>query len=297
MVATTGTNTVKRIRELNTTRNLGMNIINGKDHAESMLLMTTGRADAFFEDDILLTGLAAASAAPNDYALSSDGYSVDPYALMFAKGDAEFKALVDGTLGGLYKSGEIVKIYDKQPEPELRPRRGAEESIREAHRFVRTGRLPMSGAGPDRLPPFPPERWTDEQRAQAQEIVDGPRGALVAPFIPLLRSPELMGHAPRMGEYLRYRSTLGARLSELAILVTARQWSQQVEWAIHAPIAQREGVAAETIAAVAQGPAPRGHAGRRSAGARLLHRAAARQGSLRCHLDRGGAPLRRAQRR
>jgi 4-carboxymuconolactone decarboxylase len=109
---------------------------------------------------------------------------------------------------------------------------------------------------PDRLPPIPKERWTEPQRNYAQEIVDGPRGALISPFVPLLRSPELMAHAQRMGEYLRYRSALGLRLSELAILITARQWSQQVEWAIHAPIAEREGVAPTTIAAIAEGRRP-----------------------------------------
>jgi len=108
----------------------------------------------------------------------------------------------------------------------------------------------------DRLPPIPPARWTDEQRRCAQEIIDGPRGALIAPFVPLLRSPELMAHAQRMGEYLRYRSALGLRLSELAILVTARQWSQPVEWAIHAPIALREGIAPATIDAIAAGRQP-----------------------------------------
>jgi 4-carboxymuconolactone decarboxylase len=108
----------------------------------------------------------------------------------------------------------------------------------------------------DRLPPIPQSQWTDAQRREAQAIIDGPRGALVSPFVPLMRSPELMGHAQRMGEYLRYRSTLPLRLSELAILITARHWSQQVEWAIHAPIAQKAGVAAITIEAIAQGRQP-----------------------------------------
>jgi len=108
----------------------------------------------------------------------------------------------------------------------------------------------------DRLPPIPPEQWTDAQRAQAEAIIRGPRGALLPPFVPLLRSPELLAHAQRMGEFLRYRSSLGQRLSELTILLTARQWSQQVEWAIHAPLAEREGVAAETIAAIAEGRRP-----------------------------------------
>ncbi len=110
--------------------------------------------------------------------------------------------------------------------------------------------------GPDRLPPIPPERWTPEQRELAQEIINGPRGALLAPFVPMLRSPELMAHSQRLGEYLRYRSALGLRLSELAILIVARHWTQQAEWAIHAPIALREGVAAGTVAALAEGTRP-----------------------------------------
>jgi glutamate/aspartate transport system substrate-binding protein len=111
VAVTTGTNTMKRVRDLNTARNLNLNILNGKDHAESMLLMTSGRAVAFFEDDILLTGMATASATPGDFALSTDGYSVDPYALMFAKGDADFKTLADGAITALYRSGEINRIY------------------------------------------------------------------------------------------------------------------------------------------------------------------------------------------
>ena len=83
-------------------------------------------------------------------------------------------------------------------------------------------------------------------------MIDGPRGAVYGPFVPLLRSPELMQCAQQMGEYLRYRSAIGTRLSELAILVTAREWDQQVEWAIHAPIAERSGIAADVVHAIAQ---------------------------------------------
>jgi 4-carboxymuconolactone decarboxylase len=108
----------------------------------------------------------------------------------------------------------------------------------------------------DRLPPIAPSQWTDEQRKLAQEIIDGPRGALISPFVPLLRSPELMGHAQRMGEYLRFRSAISLRLSELAILLTARHWSQQVEWAIHAPIALREGLSPEIVNAISEGRRP-----------------------------------------
>jgi 4-carboxymuconolactone decarboxylase len=124
---------------------------------------------------------------------------------------------------------------------------------------------PCAPAMTDRLVPIPLEQMTDPQREVAQAIIDGPRGALYGPFVPLLRSPELMGHAQRMGEYLRYRSAIGVRLSELAILVTARQWNQQVEWAIHAPIAQHAGIAPGVIAAIAQHQRPEGMAADESA--------------------------------
>jgi 4-carboxymuconolactone decarboxylase len=108
----------------------------------------------------------------------------------------------------------------------------------------------------DRLGPIPDEQMSAAQRAAAQAIVDGPRGALYGPFVPLLRSPELLEHAQRMGEYLRYRSAIGTRLSELAILVTARHWDQKVEWAIHAPVAANSGIRADVIDAIAGRRAP-----------------------------------------
>ena len=104
----------------------------------------------------------------------------------------------------------------------------------------------------DRLGPIPYTQMTASQQVAAQAVIDGPRGALYGPFVPLIRSPELMSAAQRMGEYLRYRSAIGTRLTELAILVTARQWNQQVEWAIHAPIAREYGIADEVILAIAE---------------------------------------------
>jgi 4-carboxymuconolactone decarboxylase len=110
--------------------------------------------------------------------------------------------------------------------------------------------------GADRLPPLPLGGLSEEQQRYAEVIIKGPRGALFGPFVPLIRSPELMDCAQRMGEYLRYRNAIGTRLSELAILVTARQWTQQVEWAIHAPIAAQVGIAPAVIAAIAEGRRP-----------------------------------------
>jgi len=110
----------------------------------------------------------------------------------------------------------------------------------------------------DRLPPIAFTHLTAAQQVAAQAIIDGPRGALYGPFVPLIRSPELMECAQRMGEYLRYRSAIGTRLSELAILVTARQWDQQVEWAIHAPIAAGLGIGPAVIDAIAARRRPDG---------------------------------------
>jgi 4-carboxymuconolactone decarboxylase len=114
----------------------------------------------------------------------------------------------------------------------------------------------MSAPLIDRLPPLPESQWDAAQRECADEIIRGPRGSLIEPFVPMLRSPELCTHSQRTGEYLRYRSAIGLRLSELAILVTARFWSQQVEWAIHAPIAMREGITPDVVDAIAHRQAP-----------------------------------------
>jgi 4-carboxymuconolactone decarboxylase len=108
----------------------------------------------------------------------------------------------------------------------------------------------------ERLGPIPLHAMTPAQQAVAQAVIDGPRGALYGPFVALLRSPELMGHAQQMGEYLRYRSAIGVRLSELVILVTARAWDQQVEWAIHEPIARQVGIPPDVIAAIARRERP-----------------------------------------
>ncbi len=113
VVCTAGTNTLARVNGLNQTQNLGMTILTGKDHAESMLMVDSGRAVAFFEDDILLTGLAANSRDPSLWAVGSEAFSIDPYALMLPRGDAGFKRLVDRTLADYYKSGAIMTTYEK----------------------------------------------------------------------------------------------------------------------------------------------------------------------------------------
>ena len=122
VVCTAGTNTLARVNGLNAKHGLGMTILTGKDHAESLLMVDTGRAVAFFEDDILLTGLAANSRNPADYALGTEAFSIDPYALMLPRGDPAFKKVVDRALVDLYKRGDIRTIYDKWFQKPIPPR-------------------------------------------------------------------------------------------------------------------------------------------------------------------------------
>lgn len=113
IVSTSGTTNLKQITELNGQRNLGMNIMTAKDHAEAFLMVETGRAAAFAMDDILLFSLVASSKSPGDYAISPEALSVEPYGIMLRKDDPAFKKVVDNAIAGLFKSGEINKIYNK----------------------------------------------------------------------------------------------------------------------------------------------------------------------------------------
>ena len=110
--------------------------------------------------------------------------------------------------------------------------------------------------GRDRMPPLRDAELSAAQRAAAAELVAGPRGAVVGPFIAALRSPELMTRLQRLGEYLRYRNALGLRLTELAILVTARAWSQPFEWAMHVGEAEARGISSATIEAIGHNRRP-----------------------------------------
>jgi 4-carboxymuconolactone decarboxylase len=110
----------------------------------------------------------------------------------------------------------------------------------------------------DRLPPIPEAEQTPEQRAVSAELVSGPRGALVGPFVPLMRSPQLMRRVQKLGEFLRFESSLPENVKELAILVVARLWGQRFEWRYHLPLALKAGVSREAAEAIAEGRPPEG---------------------------------------
>jgi glutamate/aspartate transport system substrate-binding protein len=113
IVSTAGTTNIKQITEINGQKNLGMNIISANGHPEAFQMVETGRAVAFVMDDILLYSLVAQSRNPNDYEISKEALSVEPYGIMLRKDDAAFKKVVDAAMVNTYKSGEINKIYDK----------------------------------------------------------------------------------------------------------------------------------------------------------------------------------------
>jgi glutamate/aspartate transport system substrate-binding protein len=113
IVSTSGTTNLKQITEIGAQKGLNLNILAAKDHAEAFLMVETGRAAAFVMDDILLYSLVAGSKAPQDYVISTDALSVEPYGIMLRREDAPFKKVVDEAMIATYRSGAINPIYDK----------------------------------------------------------------------------------------------------------------------------------------------------------------------------------------
>jgi len=108
----------------------------------------------------------------------------------------------------------------------------------------------------DRMPPLALSEMDAAQRQAAEALAAGPRGGVKGPFIPLLRSPELMDRLQKVGEYLRFKSALEPRISEFLMLVVSRHWTQQFEWAVHAPLALKAGVKPQTLQSLAAGRRP-----------------------------------------
>src|SRR5204863_3264663 len=94
----------------------------------------------------------------------------------------------------------------------------------------------------ERMPPIAPGAMSETQRKAAEALAAGPRGGVKGPFIPLLRSPELMDRLQKVGEYLRFQSSLEPRIGEFLMLVVSRHWTQQFEWAVHLPLALKAGI-------------------------------------------------------
>ncbi|MFN3612364.1 amino acid ABC transporter substrate-binding protein [Tepidimonas sp.] len=120
VATTTGTTSVQTLRKHERAGGVDFKEVYGKDHADSFLLLESGRADAFVMDGSLLAGLIARSKNPADFKIVGEVLSVEPIAIMFRKDDPAFKKAVDDSIIAMMKSGELAKIYDKwfmQPTP------------------------------------------------------------------------------------------------------------------------------------------------------------------------------------
>jgi glutamate/aspartate transport system substrate-binding protein len=148
IVSTAGTTNIKQITEINQAQNLDMNIISANGHPEAFRMVETGRAVAFVMDDILLYGLVAQSPNPNDYVISSEAFSIEPYGLMVRKDDKAFKKVVDDALGAIFKSGEINAIYDKWFTKPIPPR-GVNLNLPMSDRLKKAIANPTSSGDPN----------------------------------------------------------------------------------------------------------------------------------------------------
>jgi glutamate/aspartate transport system substrate-binding protein len=114
VASTSGTTNIRQLTEANAARNLGINIIPAKEHAESFLMVETDRAVAAVLDDILLASFAAGSKDPEGYVISADAFSKpEPYGIMLRKDDPAFKKVADDATGALYQSAEGQRLYEK----------------------------------------------------------------------------------------------------------------------------------------------------------------------------------------
>jgi 4-carboxymuconolactone decarboxylase len=108
----------------------------------------------------------------------------------------------------------------------------------------------------ERMPPLAEAQMDEAQRSAAAALIAGPRKAVFGPFIPLMRSPELLDRMQRVGEYLRFGNSIPQKLNELAMLITARHLTNQFEWAVHHSVAIKAGVAAATLDSIERGVRP-----------------------------------------
>jgi glutamate/aspartate transport system substrate-binding protein len=113
VATTTGTTSVQLLRKHERATGLDFKEVFGKDHADSFLLLETGRADAFVMDGQILAGNIAKSKAPADYRIVGEVLSVEPIAIMLRKDDPAFKKAVDDSIGAMMRSGDMAKLYDK----------------------------------------------------------------------------------------------------------------------------------------------------------------------------------------
>jgi glutamate/aspartate transport system substrate-binding protein len=122
VVSTTGTTNYQILRNLNDEKKYGFELLGAKDHADALLMVESGMAQAFGMDDILLYGLKASSKESAKLAVVGESIQVEPYAIMFRKDDPKFQALVNKVVTNSMKSGEFEKAYKKWFQTNIPPK-------------------------------------------------------------------------------------------------------------------------------------------------------------------------------
>jgi 4-carboxymuconolactone decarboxylase len=121
--------------------------------------------------------------------------------------------------------------------------------------------LALPAMAQERLPAIPASQYDAAQEQAAADFLAARKYPVQGPFEPMMYSPQVMSRARAMGDYLRYASRIGNTLSEFVILITARDWNQDYEWSVHAPIAAKMGIEPPVIAAIRNGQRPSGMTG------------------------------------
>lgn len=150
VASTIGTTSIQHLAKVNEQQNLGIRILGGLDDPEGFQLLKSGRAAAFLMDDVVLRSLLAQQGpGADDYSLSDQTLTIEPYAIGLRRGDPQFKALVDEVLAGLYRSGEIHAIYRRWFESPL-PSQGLNLKLPMSAAFRRVIANPTDSPDPER---------------------------------------------------------------------------------------------------------------------------------------------------
>ena len=150
VASTIGTTSIQHLARVNEQQSLGIRILGGLDDPEGFQMLRSGRASAFLMDDVLLRSLLAQQGpGADEYRISDQALTVEPYAIGLRKGDPQFKSLVDEVLTGLYRSGEIHAIYRRWFESPL-PALGLNLKLTMSAAFRRVIAKPTDSPDPDR---------------------------------------------------------------------------------------------------------------------------------------------------
>ena len=148
VVTTIGTTSMLNLNELNRSRQLGMEILAGRDDSDSFLMVVGGRAQGYAMDEVLLRSFIANAPQPDDYLISRETLSIEPYGIMLNKDDPVFKRAVDDAIVALFRSDEFADIYQKWFQTPI-PGQGINLNLPMSEAFRKVIRYPTDSARPE----------------------------------------------------------------------------------------------------------------------------------------------------